>query len=414
MQKRVLYTYAFICLFGFLAACDNNSDAVHAGHEQEKEQPVYTCPMHPEISRTAAGSCPVCSMDLVKSQPAAVAVPAADISLNSGFVVSTVPVISMEQRSEAIELNVPGTVTYDPRQAAAISSRVNGRIERLYIRYKYQPIKKGQRIMDIYSPDLVSVQQNLIFLLRNDPGNISLINATKDRLILMGMSRGQVAQLTHTKRLQYSVPVFSAYNGFATDANMNAGDSRPDNMQPPSFESRELNVKEGMYVQSGQSVFSVYNPSRAWILLDVFPEQQTQVRTGNSVTIVPETAPHQSFSGRIDYIEPIFRQGAKTVSARVYFNNASMRLPIGSRVTAHIFPAPENAYWLPKEAVLSLGRDHIVFTKEKAGFRAHRVNTGLERNRYVQIVSGLNKTDSVAANAQFLVDNESFIKTNEP
>lgn len=329
------------------------------------------------------------------------------------LVASTVPVIAMEQRTEDIKLDVQGIVTYDPRNTGAVASRVNGRVERLYVRYKYQPVKKGQRIMDVYSPELVTAQQNLLFLLRNDPGNASLIRAAKDRLILMGMPAGQVAQAAQTKQPQYSVPVFSAYSGFVADMSTTMDNSVQNKMDLPSSSNQELKVKEGMYVQSGQSVLSVYNPSRAWVVLDIFPGQQALVRVGDFVRIVPETAPHRSFRGRIDYMEPVFRQGARTLSARVYFNNTGLKLPIGSSVTANIFAAPKKGYWLPKEAVLSLGRDKTVFKKEKAGFRAHKINTGVEWNGYVQILAGLDKADSIAANAQFLVDNETFIKSNE-
>lgn len=329
------------------------------------------------------------------------------------FVVASIPVTTIEQREEEIQLNVVGRVAYDTRQAGAISSRVKGRIERLYIRYNYQPIKKGQRVMDIYSPELVTAQQNLLFLLKNDSGSASLVNAAKERLLLMGMTPGQVAQVTRTKTALYSVAVFSNYSGFVTDLNSAMNNSSADAMPAQALSNQELSVKEGAYVQTGQAVFSVYDPARAWILLDIFPEQQSLVRQGNRVTIVAETAPAHTLSATIDYIEPIFRPGAKTLSARVYFNNAAMQLPIGSRVTANIFAPSKNALWLPKECVLSLGRDKIVFKKEAGGFRAYKVVTGKEVNHSVQIVAGLSVSDSVATNAQFLMDNEAFIKVSK-
>ena len=415
MINNLRYSIYLLILLGLFASCGNQKKDEHGRHEQQKEQEVYTCPMHPEIIRNAPGSCPICGMDLVKKETGNKAVQ--DVELEAllkpanEFVVSTVPVTTIQQREEDIELNVVGTVAYDTRQAGAISSRVKGRIEKLYIRYKYQPIKKGQRVMDIYSPELVTAQQNLIFLLRNDPNNASLINAAKDRLLLMGMTSGQVAQVVHSGKPQYSVAVFSNYSGFVTElTSWNNDNVVSDGMQSQSASGQELSVKEGMYVQSGQSIFSVYNPSRAWILLDIFPEQQGIVSVGNAVRVVPETAPHQNFRAKIDYIEPIFRPGTKTLSARVYFNNAALQLPIGSRVTANIFASSRNASWLPKEAVLSLGRDKVVFKKEAGGFRAHKIMAGTELNRLVQVVSGLSTKDSVALNAQFLVDNEAFIK----
>ncbi|NTS43109.1 efflux RND transporter periplasmic adaptor subunit [Flavisolibacter sp. BT320] len=398
-------------------ACNNESGADHATHEGQQE--VYICPMHPEIIRNAPGACPICGMDLVKKETGSEAVK--DVQLEAllkpvnAFVITTIDVTTVEQREEDIELDVVGTVAYDTRQAGAISSRVNGRIEKLYVRYKYQPVQKGQRIMDIYSPELMTAQQNLLFLLRNDGDNMSLISAAKDRLRLLGMTAGQVTTLVRTGKSVYSVPVFSNYNGFVTDINTTANTARSGGMQQPPSTGQALAIKEGMYVQSGQAVFTVYDQSRAWILLDIYPEQQTLVQVGNPVRIVPETAPAENFRATIDYIEPIFRTDKKTVAARVYFNNAARKLPIGSRVTANVFSKPKEAWWLPKEAVLSLGRDKIVFKKEGLGFRAHKITTGIAVNRHVQILTGLQKEDSVAVNAQYLVDNEAFIKatTNE-
>jgi Cu(I)/Ag(I) efflux system membrane fusion protein len=309
---------------------------------------------------------------------------------------------------------VVGSVAYDTRQSGAISARVSGRIERLYIRYKYQPVKKGQRIMDIYSPGLVTAQQNLLFLLRNDADNASLINAAKERLALLGMSANQIAQVISSQRPKYSVPVFSNYSGFVTDLDKMNNTVPPENMQVVTPSSQQLTIKEGMYVQSGQPVFSVYNSDRAWILLDIFPEQQNLIQQGNDVRIVPETAPQKNFRGKIDYIEPIFRTGNKTLTARIYFNNSSLHLPVGSRVTATIFASSKTANWLPQEAVLSLGRDKVVFKKEQGGFRTSKINTGMVLNQYVQVTGGIEKTDSIAKNAQFLIDNEAFIKVNEP
>ena len=406
----------FLILISSLVSCVNDKKDEHAVHDQKVELKVYTCPMHPEIIRNAPGSCPICGMDLVIKEtgntPVTNADPGALLKPSNEFVISAIPVTTIEQKEVDIHLNVVGTVAYDTRQTGTISSRIKGRIERMYIRYRYQPVKKGQRIMDIYSPELVAAQQNLIFLLRNDPNNTSLINAAKSRLLLMGLTTGQVEEVARVKSPKYSVAVFSNYSGFVTDLAPTATNTTTERMQSKTSNDQGLSIKEGMYVQSGQAVFSVYNSKRAWILLDIFPDQQSLVNTGNAVLIEPETAPDQKFRAKIDYIEPIFRPGAKTLSARVYFNNGSMQLPIGSRVTAIIFANSKEASWLPKEAVLSLGRDKIVFVKQPGGFSALKIRTGMELNNAVQVIEGLKVTDSVAGNAHFLVDNEAFIKVS--
>jgi membrane fusion protein, copper/silver efflux system len=330
----------------------------------------------------------------------------------NAFVISSIPVTTIEQREQDAEFAVVGTIGYDTRQLGAISSRIGGRIEKLYVRYKYQPVKKGQRIMDIYSPELMTAQQNLLFLLRNDPENASFIAAARERLLLLGMSSAQIEDVIKSGKSKHAISIYSNYSGFVTDPGSMNSVQGVDNMQPMPNGMQQLSIKEGMYVQAGQPVFSVYNSTAAWILLDIFPEQQNSLKVGDAVRIVPETAPAKNFRAKIDYLEPVFRTGSKTLTARVYFDNSSLALPIGSRVTANIFSSTIHADWLPKEAVLSLGRDKIVFKKEPGGFRAHKVVTGLEVNRLVQITGGINRTDSVAINAQYLVDNEAFIKVN--
>ena len=104
------------------------------------------------------------------------------------------------------------------------------------------------------------------------------------------------------------------------------------------------------------------------------------------------------------------REESKTATARVYFNNSTLKIPIGSQVRATVFGNTKNAYWLPKDAVVSLGLDKIVFQKEDAGFKARKIITGISYKNLVQVFSGLSETDSVAVNAQYLMDSESFIK----
>jgi len=172
----------------------------------------------------------------------------------------------------------------------------------------------------------------------------------------------------------------------------------------------ELNLKEGMYVQKGQSIFSVYDPTRLWILLNIYPQDQFFVKPGDKVKIIPETKPDRSFDATISYVEPFFRKGSKTIIARVNYDNSSLQFPIGGQVKAIIFSGVHKGLWLPKEAVLSLGLEKVVFLKTAEGLRVHKIQTGHVHKTLLQVVSGLNEHDSVAANAQYLVDSESFIK----
>lgn len=376
----------------------------------------YTCPMHPNVHSDTAGACPVCGMQLEKVKSA---LEPKAVSLNTLLkpsnrqVIANVPMIHMMAREEDIEMESYGFITYDTRQTGVISSNFAGRIEKLYVKYRYQKITKGQRIMDIYSPELLTAQENLLFLLKNDPENTMLINAAKQKLYLLGMSNQQLNDVIKTGKPSYKVSVFSHYSGHIHESN-SAGlnSNQAGTMRPLAVTTEELSVKEGMYVQKGQNIFSVYNPNRAWALLNIFTGQAALVKTGNKVRVRPETDPASDFRAAIDYIEPVYRDGSKTVTARVYFDNSSYKIPIGSQVKATIFAGDRSANWLPEEAVLSLGLDKVVFVRTGEAFIARKIETGITSKHLVQVLSGLEKTEAVAANAQYLVDSESFIKTN--
>ncbi len=377
---------------------------------------AYTCPMHPQVQADTAGNCPICGMQLEKTKSAAE--PKA-VSLNTLLkpsnqqVIANIPMVHMMEREENIEMESYGFITYDTRQTGVISSNFSGRIEKLYIKYRYQKISKGQRIMDIYSPELMTAQENLLFLLKNDPDNTMLINASKQKLYLLGMGNQQVSTVIKSGKVNYSVTVYSNYSGHVHESNGSAMNSNQQaEMISIAFTTEELSVKEGMYVQKGQNIFSVFNPNKAWALLNIFTGQAAMVKVGNKVRITSETDPLKDFRASISYIEPVYREGNKTVTARVYFDNTVSKIPIGSQVKAIIFAGDRSAVWLPEEAILSLGLDKVVFVRTGESFMARKIETGITNKHLVQVLNGLDKNEAVAAHAQYLVDSESFIKTN--
>ena len=411
-----------VSLLLLLLACNNDGKVDHTQHTNaDNKKALYTCPMHPQILKDQPGKCPICGMELVKKGMDEALITGVQLESllkpTNQYVISTIPVTAIKKEQIVAEIDALGKVEYDTRMIGNISARINGRIEKLYVRYKYQYIKKGQKIMDIYSPELLTAQQNLLFILKNDAGNVSLIGAARQKLLLLGMSGDQVQRITQTGNPLFSVSVYSSLSGHLH----NAGDesaamsaqASPSAMSAIKPSTELLNLKEGMYVQKGQNLFSIYNPSKAWAVLNIYTDGQALIQKGQLVTITPETAPGNSFQGRIDFIEPFYRDGSRTTSVRVYFDNSSLRLPVGSQVRGLIIAHPAMGYWLPKESVTSLGIDRIVFLKVTDGFKPKMVTTGITVNNSIQIVNGLSETDSVAIKAQFLIDSESFIKVKE-
>jgi Cu(I)/Ag(I) efflux system membrane fusion protein len=410
-----LLSIAFLIAIGSLSLITSCKSKNTTTNEATVKKEQWTCSMHPEIIRDKPGTCPICGMQLVKKVDEGANMNNVQINdllkPTDQFIVSSIPVTTIHAKSAPIEIESLGTIAYDTRLVSTISARVSGRIEKLYVKYRYQHIMEGERIMDIYSPALLTAQQDLLFIIKNDPGNSSLINAAKQKLLLLGMSEAQLKQIIQSGKPSLTVSVYSDHTGHIHEAgNTMPGANTGEQKMDISRLTEELMVKEGMYIEKGQNIFQVYNVDRSWVLLNIFPEYLGIVKKGDAVRIVPETAPAKNFRAQVDFIEPLFRKENKTLTARVYFNNSQLEIPVGSQVAATIFSNNSEAEWLPKDAVLSLGIDKVVFLKTDGGFQAHKIQTGLRYKDQVQVLSGLSSTDSVAQNAQFLADSESFIK----
>lgn len=399
-----------ICLLGFISACQNKNQQNNTV-TPHKHAGIYTCPMHPQILRDKPGDCPICGMALVKKgggEKASDTVNLGTMLKGSSVIISSIPVTAISNSVEKMEIDALGYTAYNMKYTGTISARISGRIEKLYLRYNFQDVMEGQRVMDIYSPELLTAQQNLLFLVKNDPGNSSLINISKEKLRLLGVTSRQLNQIITRGKSIVSVSVYSNYSGHIHEI-----DKGTSAIEMPAENTQALNVKEGMYVQRGEAVFSVYNPHHIWVLLNIYANQQALVNKGQTVQLVSEVYPGKIIEAKIDYIEPVFRDGSKTITARVNIDNSRLNIPVGSQMKAKILANTNRFAWLPAEAIVSLGQDKVVFVKSAEGFKPQRVETGLIVQNKIQILKGLTEKDSVAANAQFLIDSESFIKVNQ-
>jgi Cu(I)/Ag(I) efflux system membrane fusion protein len=327
--------------------------------------------------------------------------------------------------------NAPGVISYDPRLINNISAQYGGRIEKLYLKYNFQEVRKGQRIMDIYSPELLTAQQDLLFLLNNSPAEAELIKSSKQKLKWFGLTDNQITYIEKNKQVINPIPVYSSYSGHIHDigtsatplsspsltngmSNMNNSSATPPDVQIeniPSSSTSALGIREGMYIQKGQTLFAVYNISMVWVVLNIFPGDAAYIKTGDKIFITEEMNPEKQIAAQINFIEPTSGQNASTIKARVYLKNSIKKpLKIGTIVSAEIMARQINGIWLPRISIINLGQTQITFIKVNNHFETKEIKTGMVTDSLIQIISGLNITDSVAANAQYLVDSESFIK----
>jgi Cu(I)/Ag(I) efflux system membrane fusion protein len=414
---KVILAVSLITLLT-ITACNQNQQVKQPVPNQKTGDTKYTCPMHPQILEEHPGSCPICGMTLVKKSGQASE--GSGISLNtvlqpvSSSVISAVTAITPTQKDIATEIQAEGYLDFDARMFNNIASRFSGRIEKLYIKYAFEEIHSGQRIFDIYSPDMVTAQQDLLFLIKNSPQETGLVEAAKQKLLLLGMTTGQINQVIKTQKAMHSLPVYSPYEGHVHDMphTQMAGSSEPST--PTDYTNNlPLSVKEGMYVEKGQNLFNVVNPHMLWAVIKINASDVAGLKLNQPVTISLPDMPGKMINGKVNFIEPILQNGDKTTSIRVYVDNMDHELKVNSQVKATIQTGTAEGLWIPKAALLDLGRTKIVWLKDGARFKAHQVNAGNISGNEIQIKKGLSVTDSLASNAAFLTDSEGFIKIQD-
>jgi len=194
----------------------------------------------------------------------------------------------------------------------------------------------------------------------------------------------------------------------------NQGGGSVDAKMPSHFASNlPLSIKEGMYVTKGQTLFNVVNPHQLWAIVKIDQSQIAALKLNQPVEITLPDMPGKTLYGKVNFIEPTLQDGDKTTSIRVYLDNMDHDLKVNSLVKANIQTGTVKGLWIPKSAVLDLGSTKVVWLKQGALFKAHEVNAGTANGKEVLITKGLAATDSLASDAQYLTDSESFIKTKD-
>lgn len=417
----------FVALVLFFAACTNQE----AAHEHD----TYTCPMHPTVISDRPGTCPVCGMDLVRKARTGEEVQITEdlsklLKSPNETVVASINTIKGQYKSVPVSVQAQGVVTYDTRNIYTIPARIGGRLERMYLKYAFQKVSKGQKIAEIYSPELVTAQRELLFLVENDAENASLIAAASRKLELLGMTDMQINELLKQKEASYTFSVYSPYSGYlitgqqtpstsvAMPALQNSSGGMADGMSAasssmgaaPEADAKNASssiVREGDYVTAGQTLLTVVNANALRIELNLPGSYTGLVKKGHEVKL--DFGNNNRKLANVDFIQPFFTKGQEFMKMRVYTNKTE-GLQIGQLVNAQISISSRETLWVPKEAVLDLGVRHVVFLEDRGVLKPKYVVTGVAADGMIEIKSGLASSEQIAANAQFLVDSESFIK----
>lgn len=436
MKRNLKNSLYLVCtvLFLLISQSCNQKENKSSEHVHSEE---YTCPMHPQVVQKEPGTCPVCGMDLVKKSGHQASLEITEgidhlTKSTNSVAVSSIKTITPVQKTMEIFFNANGIIAYDTRQSTTIPIRFAGRIEKLFIRYNFQPVKKGQKIMEVYSPDLLTAQKELLFLIKSDPDNSALIEASTQKLRLIGVTENQIDQLIKTGKEIYSFAVYSPYTGYITEEstanvasptpaaaiNASANPAGMDGMgatanvalPATSATSSSLSIREGMYLNAGQTVFRIINPNKVWAEFNIYQKDAAFIKANDPITIRLNQSSEDVIQAKVSFVQPFFEAGESFSRIRVYLSNKNGELKVGTLATATFKNTAPNATWIPTSSVVDLGNKSVVFKKNKEVFAAHQITTGRKAANYIEVVEGLETSDQIAIDGQFLVDSESFIR----
>jgi len=446
-KRILLIALAVVVVAGGAVLFLKNSSDGGADSTAEAGGQIWTCSMHPQVRLPKPGKCPICSMPLIPAKPAA---KHASTNEDSGSMLelseharamASVETVPVQRRKMSREIRTVGKVQYNETALANITTRVEGYVERLFVDYTGIEVKAGDHLVEIYSPDLLVAQQELLVALEGQR-NATLVESAKRKLLLWGLTQAQVDDLVRDKKVSDRITLFSPIHGTVTE---------------------KMVVQKAM-VKAGEMLYRLANLDSVWVYLDIYESELPWVQYGQMVETKSEAIPGQTFSGRVWFISPVLNEETRTVKVLLNINNTERKLKPGMYVSAMIRaelqsdgnPAPTGVegHWscsmhplvvlpqsgecptctmklvqipgtlasakpegeplllaVPVTAVLDSGVRKLVYVEKiKGQFSPVEIVTGPRTDDSYPVLSGLSEGDRVAVRGSFLLDSQFQIR----
>ena len=396
---------------------------------------LYTCGMHPNVIQEQPGTCPICEMDLTPIKTSDKTNTSKERKIlywrapmnpqetydkpgKSKMGMDLVPVYSDEIEGTSIkinptlqqnmgvriytvksqplikEINTTGFIQFDETRKAHITLKVDGWVEKLYTNFTGQPIKKGEPLLELYSPEVINAQQEYLSARSNQillgSSGTDLVQSANARLDFWGVSNKTLQTLIKKGRPLRTVQIVSPVSGVIT----------------------KKNIEEGHFAKQGATIFEVADLSKVWLMIDIYEKDLPFIAKGQSVFATLPYNPHAQFSGKIDYIYPILDKKTRSVKARVVLHNPNEQLKVNMFANAKISSdLGTHAISIPSEAVIRTGKHaRVIIANEDDTFTPRNVVLGYYFNDHYQVVSGLSEGEKVVGSSKFLIDSESKLK----
>lgn len=292
-----------------------------------------------------------------------------------------------------------GRVDYDERLLTTISTKVSGWIEKLYVDYTGKFVEKGNRLYEIYSPEVVTTEQEYLLALQGktvsgttsfrqiEQDAASLLESTRQRFELWDVPEKHIRELEDTKRITKTMMIHSPARGFVITKN----------------------ILEGKYIHSGHELFVIADISNVWVYADIYEYEIPLIKEGQPAELELSYYPGEMFRGKVSYIYPYLEEKTRTIKIRFEFPNPGWKLKPGMFANVKLYThIADRGLALPEEAVLDTGERQLVFVNKAEGvFEPREVKLGIKAEGYYLVLEGVADGEIVATSANFLIDSES-------
>lgn len=351
-------------------------------------------PMRPEVHFDKPGQSPFMDMALVPkyAEPGA---PAGAEGKMPTIHVDARMVQALGMRTAPVEkgtfwqrIDTTGIVSFDESRTQVVEARASGWVRKLQVRSVDAPVRAGENLLSIYSPDLLAAQNELLIAQRS--GDEALLAATRERLALLGVSQAQIRATLANAKAAPDVFIVAPASGVLT----------------------ELNVREGSQVTPGMPVARIAALDRVWVLVDVPEAQSGWLKGDRPAEVTVPALPQRTFEARVDYLYPQIDAARRTLRARLVIDNRDFSLRPGMSASVTLYGGPRHDVLLvPDAAVIRSGQRDLVIVAEGEGrFRPVQVTAGAQRNGQTLIESGLEEGMQVVISGQFLLESEANLQ----
>jgi len=364
----------------------------HANHEEH-----WTCSMHPQIDLPEFGACPICGMDLILKETdndENQSIDAFKMSKHAQALANIQTIIVGETTSkiknEEGTLQLSGKIEANSKQTAIQTAHFGGRIESLKYRSKGEYVTKGSLVATLYSPELVTAQNEFIEALEIKNSQPELYQAVRNKLKNWKISEKQIQQIEQTKKVKVNFNMYANVSGYIS----------------------ELLVEEGNHVKEGSPMFKVANLGSVWAVFDVYEQDIKHLKKGQQIEVTLNAFPNKIIKSKIDYIDPLLNTKTRTVSVRATLINKKNKLKPGMLLIGQLKLKKatnnhSNKLVVPKTAILWTGKRSVLYVKNKNAdnsFELREIMLGATIGNTYQIVSGLSNGEEIVVNGAFTVD----------